>query len=30
MSEHPRISACVITLNEADRIDACLASLSFC
>ena len=26
----PAISACVITLNEADRIDACLASLSFC
>jgi len=26
----PRISACVITLNEADRIDACLESLAFC
>jgi glycosyltransferase involved in cell wall biosynthesis len=26
----PRISACIITLNEADRIDACLASLAFC
>jgi len=26
----PRISACVITLNEADRIEACLAALSFC
>lgn len=25
-----RISACVITLNEADRIDACLESLAFC
>ena len=24
------ISACVITLNEADRIDACLESLAFC
>ena len=24
------ISACVITLNEADRIEACLASLAFC
>lgn len=30
MSERPRISACVITLNEADRIEACLASLAFC
>ncbi|TAN05828.1 MAG: glycosyltransferase family 2 protein [Rhodanobacteraceae bacterium] len=30
MSERPPISACVITLNEADRIDACLASLEFC
>ena len=29
-SESPRISACVITLNEADRIDDCLASLAFC
>lgn len=26
----PRISACVITLNEADRLGDCLASLSFC
>jgi len=26
----PRISACVITLNEADRIEACLQSLAFC
>lgn len=25
-----RISACVITFNEADRIGACLASLQFC
>ncbi|HEY8010312.1 MAG TPA: glycosyltransferase family 2 protein [Rudaea sp.] len=24
------ISACIITLNEADRIDACLDSLAFC
>lgn len=24
------LSACVITLNEADRIEACLASLAFC
>ena len=30
MSERPPLSACVITLNEADRIDACLASLAFC
>lgn len=26
----PPISACVITLNEADRIEACLDSLAFC
>ena len=26
----PRISACVITLNEADRLGDCLASLEFC
>jgi glycosyltransferase involved in cell wall biosynthesis len=26
----PRIGACIITLNEADRIDACLAALAFC
>jgi len=26
----PRISACVITLNEADRLGDCLASLGFC
>jgi glycosyltransferase involved in cell wall biosynthesis len=26
----PPISACIITLNEADRIDACIASLTFC
>ena len=30
MSGHPRISACVITLNEADRIADCLDSLAFC
>lgn len=24
------LSACIITLNEADRIEACLASLAFC
>ncbi len=30
MPERPRISACVITLDEADRIDGCLASLAFC
>ncbi|MEO5560116.1 MAG: glycosyltransferase family 2 protein [Dokdonella sp.] len=28
--ERPRLSACIITLNEADRIDACLDSLAFC
>jgi glycosyltransferase involved in cell wall biosynthesis len=27
---HPRLSACVITRNEADRIRDCLASLDFC
>lgn len=26
----PRIAACIITLDEADRIDDCLASLAFC
>src|SRR6476646_9177638 len=30
MSARPGLSACIITLNEADRIDACLDSLSFC
>src|SRR4051794_16316998 len=30
MPAHPGLSACIITLNEADRIDACLASLAFC
>jgi glycosyltransferase involved in cell wall biosynthesis len=28
--ERAAVSACVITLNEADRIDACLDSLAFC
>ena len=30
MSDQPAISACVITLNEADRIEACLRSLAWC
>ena len=30
MSARPGLSACIITLNEADRIDACLDSLAFC
>lgn len=30
MSARPGLSACIITLNEADRIEACLASLAFC
>jgi len=29
-SASPRLSACIITRNEADRIDACLSSLAFC
>jgi glycosyltransferase involved in cell wall biosynthesis len=29
-TDTPRLSACVITLNEADRIAACLESLAFC
>jgi glycosyltransferase involved in cell wall biosynthesis len=28
--ERPRISACIIAFNEADRISDCLASLAFC
>lgn len=28
--ERPRISACIITFNEGDRIGACLDSLAFC
>jgi len=28
--EAPKLSACVITFNEADRIEACLAALEFC
>ncbi|MBS0431005.1 MAG: glycosyltransferase family 2 protein [Proteobacteria bacterium] len=30
MPDRPRISACIIALNEADRIDACIESLAFC
>jgi glycosyltransferase involved in cell wall biosynthesis len=30
MPQHSGLSACIITLNEADRIDACLESLAFC
>ncbi|HET7931797.1 MAG TPA: glycosyltransferase family 2 protein [Rhodanobacteraceae bacterium] len=30
MPARPGLSACIITLNEADRLDACLASLAFC
>jgi glycosyltransferase involved in cell wall biosynthesis len=30
MPTHEPISACIITRDEADRIDACLASLAFC
>lgn len=30
MSAKPGLSACIITLNEADRIDACIDSLAFC
>ncbi|HEX5487949.1 MAG TPA: glycosyltransferase family 2 protein [Rhodanobacteraceae bacterium] len=30
MPARPALSACIITLNEADRIGACLASLAFC
>src|SRR5690606_41902640 len=26
----PRLSACIITFNEADRLGDCLASLAFC
>ena len=29
-SDSPKITACIITLNEADRIQACLAALAFC
>ena len=28
--DRPKLSACIITLNEADRIEACLAALEFC
>ncbi len=30
MSSPSGLSACIITYNEADRIEACLRSLSFC
>ena len=30
MPDQPALSACIITLNEADRIAECLASLAFC
>jgi glycosyltransferase involved in cell wall biosynthesis len=30
MRDRPGLSACIITLNEADRIEACLDSLAFC
>ncbi|HEU0277104.1 MAG TPA: glycosyltransferase family 2 protein [Rhodanobacteraceae bacterium] len=30
MSARPGLAAVIITLNEADRIEACLASLAFC
>jgi glycosyltransferase involved in cell wall biosynthesis len=30
MPERSPVSACIITLNEAERIDACLDSLAFC
>ena len=30
MAERPKISACIITLDEADRIDDCIAALDFC
>jgi glycosyltransferase involved in cell wall biosynthesis len=29
-NDRPALSACIITLNEADRIDACIDSLAFC
>src|ERR1700755_3103275 len=30
MTDPVRLSACIITYNEADRIEACLRSVSFC
>ena len=30
MSDRPQLSACIIAMNEADRIGDCLASLDFC
>jgi glycosyltransferase involved in cell wall biosynthesis len=30
VASHSNLSACIITFNEADRIEACLGSLAFC
>ena len=30
MSARPKLSACIIAMNEADRIEDCLTSLDFC
>jgi glycosyltransferase involved in cell wall biosynthesis len=30
VASHSNLSACIITFNEADRIEACLRSVSFC
>ena len=30
MSERPRLSACIIAMDEEDRLSDCLASLAFC
>ena len=30
VASHSGLSACIITFNEADRIEACLRSVSFC
>lgn len=30
MTERPRLSACIVAMNEADRLGDCLASLAFC
>jgi glycosyltransferase involved in cell wall biosynthesis len=30
VASHSNLSACIITFNEADRIEACLRSLTFC
>lgn len=29
-AQRPKISACIISMNEADRIEECIASLDFC